>query len=52
VKRDDSVKLYGKITRMVDKKGMVDVRIDGSERTSSVRMKVEGVKKKFRWGRK
>ena len=51
MKRGDDVKLYGEITRMVDKKGMVDVKIVGSERTSSVRMNAKDVKKRFRWGK-
>ena len=48
--RGDRVKLYGIVMRIVDKKGMVDVAIKGSERTASVRMCEEDVKRRI-WGR-
>ena len=48
--RGDKVKVHGIVTRIVDKKGMVDVAIKGSEREASVRMNVEDVKRRL-WGR-
>jgi len=53
VKKNEKVRLEGRITRIIDRKGMVDVRIHGMEADKSVRVYVADIlrKKIFGWGK-
>ena len=45
IKEGDKIILTGKVKRILDSKGMIDVEIAGSEKKSGVRIEISKVRK-------